>query len=289
MRTTEAECLAALREAADRLGESPTKAEYEELGLTPASTTIRRVVGGWNEAKEAAGLQTFEQGENGGTDIRSKPDEIELPDGTEWKELTSQQRWYYKNREHRIEIKENRRRELKRWFYRVKRDEMECAECEEKRPPALDLHHQDGKASDVSKMVNDGYSKSRIREEIDRCSVLCANCHRRKHYDGPDPSTLPTRSEIASLSTEASKDEVRRQRRRWLVAYKRDSDGCSSCAISEPVCLDFHHKRDKTMRVGQMVSFGKPLPEIRTEIKKCDILCANCHRHHHFDAPVSDD
>jgi hypothetical protein len=52
MRTTERECLDALQEAAERLGKSPTKAEYEELGLRPASATIIRVVGGWNEAKE---------------------------------------------------------------------------------------------------------------------------------------------------------------------------------------------------------------------------------------------
>ena len=46
MTTTEQECLDALREAAERLGESPTKAAYEDLGLTPASATIIRVVGG---------------------------------------------------------------------------------------------------------------------------------------------------------------------------------------------------------------------------------------------------
>ncbi|WP_236039455.1 homing endonuclease associated repeat-containing protein [Haloarcula salinisoli] len=52
------DCIRALREAADRLGESPTKADYEELGLTPASATIQRVMGSWNEVKEAAGLAT---------------------------------------------------------------------------------------------------------------------------------------------------------------------------------------------------------------------------------------
>jgi len=46
MQRTETECLDALREAAERLGESPTKAAYEGLGLTPSSSTIIRVVGG---------------------------------------------------------------------------------------------------------------------------------------------------------------------------------------------------------------------------------------------------
>ncbi|WP_394295529.1 homing endonuclease associated repeat-containing protein [Natrialba chahannaoensis] len=55
--TTEDECIEALREAAERLGESPTKAQYEEIGLTPASATIIRTCGGWNDAKERAGLE----------------------------------------------------------------------------------------------------------------------------------------------------------------------------------------------------------------------------------------
>jgi len=63
--TTEGECLEALREAAERLGESPTKAQYEELGMTPASATIMKTVGGWNEAKEQAGLETFDRGATG--------------------------------------------------------------------------------------------------------------------------------------------------------------------------------------------------------------------------------
>ncbi len=50
---SEEECLDALREARATLGESPTKKQYEELGLRPASATILRQVGGWNKAKKS--------------------------------------------------------------------------------------------------------------------------------------------------------------------------------------------------------------------------------------------
>jgi len=286
MRTTESECLEALREAAERLGESPTKAAYERLDLTPASTTICRVVGGWNEAKEKAGLRTYEQDENGGTDVRPKPDWVDIPEEKEWTDLSAQQRWYYKNRKHRIRIKEDRRREIKRWFYELKRDEYECSQCDEDRPPALDFHHEGVKGDDVSAMVNDGYARSRIREEIDRCIVLCANCHRKEHYGGPDPESLPDRSEIAARLDEAGKDEARKLRRSWLVAYKRDADGCESCRVDSPVCLDFHHVGDKTKRVSHMVSSGWSLSEIIEEIERCVLLCVNCHRDRHFEPPT---
>jgi len=31
--------------------------------------------------------------------------------------------------------------------------------------------------------VNNGYSISRVEEEMEKCDVLCANCHRREHYE----------------------------------------------------------------------------------------------------------
>jgi len=285
MPTSEDDCLDALQEAAAELGTSPTKAEYQELGMTPSSGTIQRVVGGWNEAKERAGLETFTQGENGGFAVRSKPEWVEIPEGTEWEELTPQQRWYYRNRKNRIEQKEQRRKELRQWFYELKRDELACEQCSESRPPCLDCHHEGEKRDGVSNMVNDGYSKDRIREEIDRCLVVCANCHRREHYSSVDPAKLPERDEIAAVAKDAPKEAARAQRRRWLLAYKRDSEGCRNCEVTDPVCLDFHHVGEKERGVGQMVSNNRSLPEIRQEIAECALLCANCHRQRHFDSP----
>lgn len=287
MQRTETECLDALREAAERLGKSPTKSEYEELGLTPSSSTIIRVIGGWNEAKENAGLETYVQGENGGRHVQPKPDNVEIPDGMDWKSLTAQQRWYYANTDHRIETKERRRQELKQWFYEIKRDECECRECGEARPPALDFHHQNDKTKDVSAMVNDGYGKDRIRAEINRCVVLCSNCHRKEHYEEPVvPAGTDTDTLEAAIPT-ATKHERRRIRRAWLAAYKLENGGCNRCSESAPACLDFHHSSEKTMRVAQMVSFGHSLVEIRREIERCELLCSNCHRNEHFEPPES--
>lgn len=280
--TGEEECLAALQKAAEILDESPTKAAYEELGLTPASATIMRVLGGWNTAKRAAGLETFEQGDNGGMDIQPKPESVEIPEEAAWDELTGQQRWYYKNHQHRIAVKERRRRSLHTWFYELKRDEYECTRCGEDRPPTLDFHHPDQKELSVSEMVNDGYSKASIREEIDRCLVLCANCHRKEHQKRPND--VSEREVSDADIAEVSEHAARKERRRWLFARKR-RDGCSRCSVSDPRCLDFHHEDEKTRGIGKMGSFGHNRNEIRAELEKCVLLCANCHRGEHFDRP----
>jgi hypothetical protein len=43
--------------------------------------------------------------------------------------------------------------------------------------------------------------------------------------------------------------------------------------------LSFHHRnpKDKVSNVSTMVSKGAPRRVIVAEMKKCDILCLNCH------------
>lgn len=193
METTEQECLSALHDATEILGESPTKAQYEDLGLTPASATIMRVVGGWNAAKERAGLETYDKSEYGGPSVAPKPDWVDLPEDKVWEDLSGNQRWYYKNRRKEIDKKERRRAEMRRWVHDYKAAECECARCGEGDPACLDFHHTGEKELSVSNMVSYGYGKVALRDEIERCVVLCANCHRKEHYEAPSlPDDSPS-------------------------------------------------------------------------------------------------
>ena len=182
--TTDDECLEALREAADRLGESPTKAQYEELGLTPASATIIRTCGSWNDAKEKAGLETAP---SSGSRTAPKPEGLELPDGMDWKELSQDQRWHYKHADWNTERSLKRQASQRAWANELQRTRGGCNRCDEKNPACLDFHHVDEEEKEmaVGKMISFGYSKDRIRNEIEKCIVLCANCHRKEHYNPP--------------------------------------------------------------------------------------------------------
>jgi hypothetical protein len=55
-----------------------------------------------------------------------------------------------------------------------------CSACGESDPAVLDFHHLGGKDKEISVLISGGYSLAKIQEEIDKCAVLCANCHRRK-------------------------------------------------------------------------------------------------------------
>ena len=59
-----------------------------------------------------------------------------------------------------------------------------CALCGERDPRCLDFHHRDRseKKDKVSKLVAQR-AVARMKEEIAKCTVICANCHRKLHID----------------------------------------------------------------------------------------------------------
>jgi len=69
----------------------------------------------------------------------------------------------------------------------------------------------------------------------------------------------------------------------WLADYKVSS-GCVKCGYNEHHCaLDFHHNDESTksfaLNEAQRKRYG--MAKVKTEVAKCSVLCANCHRIHH--------
>lgn len=55
-----------------------------------------------------------------------------------------------------------------------------CVDCGESDPIVLEFDHVRGnKLGNIADMSRNGYSIEKIEEEIFKCDVRCANCHRR--------------------------------------------------------------------------------------------------------------
>jgi hypothetical protein len=67
------------------------------------------------------------------------------------------------------------------WLARRKLEDG-CAQCGyDAHPAALHFHHTDGATKDLAVSEVAKYGWARIRAEVAKCDVLCANCHAALH------------------------------------------------------------------------------------------------------------
>lgn len=80
----------------------------------------------------------------------------------------------YKRRsqEFRVKLKEK----FAQWL-----SDKACVDCGETDPVVLDCDHVRGdKQANIAEMLNDARPWDVILEELSKCEIRCANCHRRK-------------------------------------------------------------------------------------------------------------
>jgi len=92
--------------------------------------------------------------------------------------------WYERNAAKAKKRVCDRRRELREWLNEVK-SVLKCGMCPENHVGCLEFHHRDGstKETTVSAAVHRGWGRERIMKEMEKCDILCANCHRKWHWD----------------------------------------------------------------------------------------------------------
>lgn len=67
-----------------------------------------------------------------------------------------------------------------------------CMLCGEPDLACLDFHHRDKKNELVSRLIGGGHSsRRRCEAEIRKCSLVCANCHRKIHAGSLSDKNLP--------------------------------------------------------------------------------------------------
>lgn len=88
--------------------------------------------------------------------------------------------WYPRNKKRRLELNSAWRNEQIR-KYKEYKSTLFCAICGEKETVCLEFHHKDANKKDMSVAEMRSHSFEKILEEIDKCVILCANCHRKVH------------------------------------------------------------------------------------------------------------
>jgi proline-rich tail region repeat protein len=146
-----------------------------------------------------------------------------------------------------------------------------CVDCGEDEILVLEFdHHRGEKVAALAHLLHSGAKLARFEDEVQRCEVVCVNCHRRRtaRRAGYFRATgVPPASWTAG---------ARRNAELTLTVLRRS--GCVDCGEGDPVVLDFDHRRDKREHVPRLANFGYSVSTLEAEIAKCDVRCANCHR-----------
>ena len=90
-------------------------------------------------------------------------------------------KWSLDNKEQRDEDSRNRARAGK--MYAIAKFGNKCGDCGNTFPVACyDFHHTDGSDKEANPSKFFRMSKERLDNELNKCVMLCANCHRVRHY-----------------------------------------------------------------------------------------------------------
>lgn len=90
---------------------------------------------------------------------------------------------YIKNKEQILLKRKNYIKERREWYNEFK-STLKCEICTENHISCLEFHHLDPKKKEFSIGVSVGsLSKERVLKEIEKCKVLCSNCHRKLHWE----------------------------------------------------------------------------------------------------------
>lgn len=90
---------------------------------------------------------------------------------------------YYANKSYYFE-KNNKGRAKIREYINLKK--TKCSNCNESHISCLDFHHLDPKTKmyNIGQLPNVSWCLKKIDEEIEKCILLCSNCHRKLHWGG---------------------------------------------------------------------------------------------------------
>ena len=93
----------------------------------------------------------------------------------------SEKRTYKERREYLLKAVQRRREKVRLMAGSYKGGRCQVC-CYDRCIEALEFHHLDPTQKDFG-ISNKGYTRSwvKVKEEVDKCILLCANCHREVH------------------------------------------------------------------------------------------------------------
>lgn len=114
---------------------------------------------------------------------------------------------------------------------------------------------------------------------------ICTKCGKElpiEDFNWRNKEKGTRRSECKTCHTDFMK-EVYENKKKTVSEIKKNLK-CAKCGEEREYCLDFHHinPNEKENTIARMTSNNYKIDVVLNEIKKCIVLCSNCHREFHY-------
>lgn len=145
-----------------------------------------------------------------------------------------------------------------------------CKKCGAINIFSMEFHHLEKKTEDIRILLKGRWSK--VEKELEKCIVLCCNCHSELHSNN-----------FTNIQSRERNIRIKKQ----LLAMKKVFE-CQECHYRgvNDSSLSFHHREKGNKKfVINACSARKVVhwEDILLEMDKCDVLCQNCHAMKHTD------
>jgi hypothetical protein len=154
-----------------------------------------------------------------------------------------------------------------KWYKKIKAIKYlggKCNMCSDTDVRHLIFHHRNPDEKDITiKELLSGTTWERLVKEINKCELLCHNCHNEYHFNM-----------YKNINTNKH------------VFLQHKGIKCNNCSYDKcSASLHFHHidKTNKSFKLSDKTKYSnyKTIFDIEQnvidELNKCEILCANCH------------
>jgi len=80
------------------------------------------------------------------------------------------------------ELEHRQKKDFRQKLAEIK-EKSGCKDCGVTNHIVLDFDHLKDKKYNISQMIRDGFSWKSIMKEVEKCEVVCANCHRVRTHN----------------------------------------------------------------------------------------------------------
>ena len=113
--------------------------------------------------------------------------------------------------------------------------------------------------------------KNKTKGKLTAHCRACQKKYARKHYS--------ENTEKIKKRAYTQKKQARQRNKEYIFQYLL-AHPCVDCGESDPIVLEFDHQDPsvKSCNIGDAAHRAHSVEKLKSEIEKCDVRCANCHK-----------